>query len=574
MTGTNAHKDVIYIDVDDEITGIIDKLRSSKQKIVALVLPKRATVLQSVVNMKLLKRTADSSKKNVVLITSEAGLLPLAGSVGLHVAKTLGSKPEIPDGPSHGKDAEEAEVEEVADEGESKVDTSKTVGELAGATAVKDEMDEESIELGDEEDDAAPDTKDGKPKTAKTKGKFKIPNFNKFRMLLIVGGAAVMALIAFGVVALKVMPKASLTIKTDSTAVDSSSIITLKTAAGTALDVEKGVVPAQVQEVKKTLTQEVPATGQLNNGEKATGSIKFYNCSKNDTLEGKDRTIPAGTGVSVDGLTFVTATAVTVQPSNFAGDNCLKNKASNSVTMTAQKGGTQYNHVAATTYTVAGFPTMSGTGTETTGGTDNITKVVTQADIDSAKQKIGAQDIEPVKQELQTALIGRGLYAFDTTFSVGTPETKSSVEANAPAESVKVTQTINYSMMGASHDDLKKIIEQSVADDIDTTKQSISNYGIDKAVSSLQNNGPEGASVTLQTKVVAGPVLDAGEIKKLVAGKKAGEAKELIQSNPGVTSVDVKYSPFWVSSIPKNINKITVVIEEPQTTNSQDDTDN
>ncbi|MGH7237551.1 MAG: hypothetical protein ACREGF_03385, partial [Candidatus Saccharimonadales bacterium] len=89
-------KDVIYLDVDDEITSIIDKVRSSKQKIVALVLPKRATMLQSSVNMKLLKRASDQAKKQLVLITTEASLLPLAGLVGLYAARNLQSKPEIP----------------------------------------------------------------------------------------------------------------------------------------------------------------------------------------------------------------------------------------------------------------------------------------------------------------------------------------------------------------------------------------------------------------------------------------------------------------------------------------------
>jgi hypothetical protein len=102
-----SNKDTIYIDIDDEITGIIDKLRASNGKIVALVLPKRASVFQSIVNMKLLKRAADESKKNLVLITSEAGLLPLAGASGIHVAKTLTSKPEIPTGPASDEDLDE-----------------------------------------------------------------------------------------------------------------------------------------------------------------------------------------------------------------------------------------------------------------------------------------------------------------------------------------------------------------------------------------------------------------------------------------------------------------------------------
>ena len=39
-------KDTIYVDIDDEITGIIDKLRNSDGKVVALVLPKRATTFR------------------------------------------------------------------------------------------------------------------------------------------------------------------------------------------------------------------------------------------------------------------------------------------------------------------------------------------------------------------------------------------------------------------------------------------------------------------------------------------------------------------------------------------------
>ena len=46
-----AAKQVIYVDVDDEITAIIDKMNSADAKVVALVLPKRASVFQSVVNM-------------------------------------------------------------------------------------------------------------------------------------------------------------------------------------------------------------------------------------------------------------------------------------------------------------------------------------------------------------------------------------------------------------------------------------------------------------------------------------------------------------------------------------------
>ena len=65
---TEDIKDTIYIDVDEEITGIIDKIQESDKKVVALVLPKRASVFQSIVNLKLLKRAAEKNSQNLVLI--------------------------------------------------------------------------------------------------------------------------------------------------------------------------------------------------------------------------------------------------------------------------------------------------------------------------------------------------------------------------------------------------------------------------------------------------------------------------------------------------------------------------
>src|SRR5665213_1586189 len=126
-------KDTIYIDVDDEITSIIDKVDGAKEKVVALVLPKRATVLQSVVNMRLLKRSAEKASKNVVLITSEDALLPLAGAAGLHVAKNLQTKPVVPTAPVGAVVVSEAtkelpeELDGEAEEQPTKLDYHRTV---------------------------------------------------------------------------------------------------------------------------------------------------------------------------------------------------------------------------------------------------------------------------------------------------------------------------------------------------------------------------------------------------------------------------------------------------------------
>ena len=86
-------KDVIYIDVEDDITAIIGKLKASKQKIVALVPPKRIGVLQSAVNLRLLARSAEQQDKRLVIITGNQALSGLAASAAIPVAKNLQSKP-------------------------------------------------------------------------------------------------------------------------------------------------------------------------------------------------------------------------------------------------------------------------------------------------------------------------------------------------------------------------------------------------------------------------------------------------------------------------------------------------
>ncbi|HZM63666.1 MAG TPA: hypothetical protein VFB59_00885, partial [Candidatus Saccharimonadales bacterium] len=541
MSDKTAGKDVIYIDVDDEITTIIDKLQASPQKIVALVLPKRASAFQSIVNMKLLKRSADHAKKNVVLITGDPNVTPLAGGVGLHVAKSLQSKPEVPDAPELDDKADI--VEEEADE--PAIDKRKSLAELNG-----DE--EETIELDDDEPNTD-DTESAK-KTGKSPfKKFKIPNFNRFRKLLFLGGAGLILLIVGSVMAFMVLPKAKVIVSTDSTVIEISQDVHLKVGEAVTLDTAQAIVPAHKQELKKTLSQEVPATGQQNNGEKATGKIDMTakNCSSLST----PAAVPAGTGVTSSGKTFITQEKATFGGGTFDG-TCLNFKASN-IKVTAQAGGAGSN-IDSGSFTVAGRSDVAATGT-TSGGTDLIEKVISQADIDGAKQKIGTQDLESARMEVIQALKDGGYRPIESSFATTTPTTKQSANAGDKAETVTVTQEVVYTMLGAKDEDFEKLAAEQAKAKIDPSKQSIIDYGLESAIFTQLSTQPDGVTIGFQTKVIAGTDLKEDELSQQVAGKKANEAEELIKAYPGVTAVDVSYSPFWVSSIPKKASKITIV---------------
>ena len=581
---TQAGKDTIYIDIDDEITGIIDKVRASSGKIVALVLPKRASVLQSIVNMKLLKRSADEAKKHLVLITSEASLLPLAGSVGLHVAKTPQSKPEIPLSPV-ASDADEETIDETDPEDFSTAAAaSRPIGELAAlghATESPIDGDElETLQLDDDEDGAvaasAPVLAAAEVKAPKVKknNKLAVPNFERFRLLLILGILGIIALIVGLVFALNVLPKAKIAITTNASDVNVGLNLNLSTSAKT-IDLTNNTIPAKLSQQQKSYTQQAPTTGQKNNGNKATGTVAFYNCNVDDRLYAQNENIPAGTGVSSNGLTYITQQSVSVPPSSFKKDGtCNKDAQSDPVTVIAQSGGSNYNIAAQSAFAVAYSNPSDGSKSFTavstaafTGGTDSIVKVVTQSDIDTAKRGIAASD-SLVKTDLRRQLEQDGLLAITSTYNAATPVTTSSAEVGAVADTVTVTQTINYSMYGVNKNDLKTMVDNNIKTQIDTSKQSILSEGLDTAVFKVINSSDTAAETSMQTVATVGPDLKVSQIKSQVAGKKGGDVKTLLQSTPGVTNVQTQLSPFWVTSVPKDISKITITIAKPTPANA------
>lgn len=550
-------KDVIYIDIDDEITAIIDKVRGSEQRIVALVLPKRATVFQSIVNMKLLKRTADDAKKHLVLITSENGLLPLAGAVGVYVAKTLQSKPEIPDVPGGLARHDGDEEESVRMDEDTALDKTRPVGEYAGAAAAGLDDDQPIDFDNDKPETPAAARLDAKKDRLKKNKRLAIPDFNKFRLWLVVGAVALVALIFFWYMGFVAMPRAAVTVKTDSEAIETNLDITFDTEAKE-VDAEEGIIPAKVQTTQKTASQQVPATGQKDKGTKATGAVTIKNCGAEEI------TIPAGTAVSANGLTFITQSRLDLDDGKFGNACNPSGKHIGTVDVVAQQAGAQYNLEPRADYKVAGQGALvTANGSQMQGGTSLIVKTVAQADIDSAKQKIVAADANAIKLELSQALSGQGYYAVDGTFANAEPEITTSAAVGDETEAITVTAKTTYTMSGVKKSDLEKIIANAVNKEIDDQKQAILDFGLDDAEFKIQNSQGSKMLVTLSNTSIAGSDIDLADIKQQIAGKKANDAKRIIGDYPGVTDVTVDYSPFWVSSIPNKTSKITVSVEKP-----------
>ena len=574
-----AAKDTIYIDIDDDITSIIDKVAGSKHKIVALVLPKRATTLQSVVNMRLLKRSGDTHKKKLVLITSENSLIPLAGAVKLHVAKTLQSKPTIPEAPDVPSnelalddviqdDEEDKLDEDVADKPEPKIDKSKPVGELAAAkkpapeTTETIELDNDAIE-DEPETDGTKKTKASKKAAAKADKKLKIPNFNQFRTRLIIGVAVLLALIIGWYLANFVMPRARVIVNTDNVSVNAEVAFTADTAAKEFnAKAEEAVLPAAEKSVKKTDAEKVPATGKKNVGEKATGtvSLKLTNCDRDSV------TIPAGTVVTNGGFNFLTQVDVTFNSVKI-GNQCRNDNfpafTTGTVKVVAQDSGDQYNINGGRKYSVAGFDNVSGFDSSAmVGGTSREVTVVSDADIETAKQKLADRSKDAAKKELETQLEAQDLFVIGDSFAGGNPDISPSPAVGAEASEVTVTSITTYTMTGVNHKNLKTLVENKAKEQIDISKQTIASDGLDQAVFQVREKSGTKQQMTVQSTVSTGTQEDQAALKKAIAGKKKGDVQEIIGNRPGVKSVDVKFSPFWVYKIPSNPSKTTIEFKQ------------
>ena len=203
-----------------------------------------------------------------------------------------------------------------------------------------------------------------------------------------------------------------------------------------------------------------------------------------------------------------------------------------------------------------------------TGGTNKIVTVVSQQDVDNAKQKILDNVSAAARTELLNQMKTAGLMALTDTLSNSDPLVTASPNVDAEASEVTVNLTVTYSMTGAKQSDVQKLVEADINKHIDTKKQKILSNGVDKAVIQVSDKTQNNAKFTIQTVALAGVQQDSEAIKKAVTGKKKGEVQSIILARPGVRDVTVDYSPPWIFKTPKSTKKLTIVFQQSNGTTS------
>jgi hypothetical protein len=546
------NKDVIYIDVEDDITAIIGKIKASKEKIIALVPPKRVGILQSAVNLRLLERMASNANKRLVLITNNQALIALSAAAAIPVAKNLQSKPELAEIAALSIDDDE-DIIDGAQLPVGELERTADVVKVTDASIDKDietlDIDNTSVNVGA----AAVAASAAKPSRAgKVKSGIKVPNFNTFRKKMFIGIAAGVVLIAFIVWAAIFAPAATVIITARTTPASVNTTVTL--AGNAATDVTKGLIQSKVQTTKKDVSVEFDATGEKNIGEKATGTVKFSN--NNLTSQ----SVPAGTELeSSGGSLFITDAALTVPGASFpCGNITCATPGSASIGVTASQGGANYNGA---TGSASGAPVglSASFSAATAGGTDKIAKVVTDADIQTASQKLTEQSSDTVKKALIKQFTN-GEVTIDDSFIVerGAPISVPAVGAEATGKA-KLTSSTTYTITAIAKADLQMYLKADLEKQLAAkTDQRVYDDGISKVRLSGYEKIGEMSTVKIISTGQVGPKIDEAQIKDQVKGKIYGEVQQTLEAIDGISSVDVQFSFFWVRTVPNNVDKITV----------------
>jgi hypothetical protein len=325
------------------------------------------------------------------------------------------------------------------------------------------------------------------------------------------------------------------------------------------LDETSGTIPAKLVQIQKTYTQEVTTTGQVNQGDKATGTVTVT-----ASCPHKPSDIQPGVGLTSSGLTFISTSTLKFGSPSFDTDGNVV--CSGDVTVKAQQGGEDYNVPAQSKFKIVGYSGYTGiNAVGFSGGKNNIVQTVSQNDITNAQNKINTTD-PTVSQNLQDQLKQSNYYPLVTTFAAGTPTVTSSAKVGEAASTVTVTETVVDTMFGVLQNDLKALIDNNVSGQIDTGKQHILSEGLTKASFVVDSLTATGGQVAMTTVAEVGPELNVDQIKASILGLKAGDVRSQLSGNPDVTSVDVKLSPFWVSRVPHKLDRVTVVVAEPSKT--------
>ncbi len=98
-----SSRQIVYVEIDEEITSVFERVKNIRKREIMLVVPRKAIIFQSIVNLKILKEKLKALGKRLVIVTTDRNGIHLAQKVRIPVhSRVEVKKTEAPKEVSHG----------------------------------------------------------------------------------------------------------------------------------------------------------------------------------------------------------------------------------------------------------------------------------------------------------------------------------------------------------------------------------------------------------------------------------------------------------------------------------------
>ena len=539
---------ILYLEIDEEITSIIDRLRKVQESEIHLVVPKEAALIQSIVNLKLLKKQADNMGKQIQIITHDKVGRNLAEQVGLHSASKVGEEIKVPAREA----AAEAEKEIKFKEKEPVVEETKEIVFKKGAVVGDKEKQAEAAK----EEPEAKEEPAGKAKAAsKKKSSDFLPKFPHKKFAII----AAVVILVLGIFLYIFVPMANVKLKVAAEKQSLKADFTIdKNASG--IDQSSGTIPGDLINVQQTITKKYQATGKKDVGTKAQGSVTIAN-----TYSTVAQTLVAGTRLTSNGLTYRTLSDVTVPGYTDNGNGPVAGTAP--VSVTADAPGDQYN-TSSGTFKIPGFAgtaeydKMNGSvASAMTGGSSKQVTVVSSTDIANAKNSFSGDAKDEITKDGQDKLKNNEVLN-DKAEKITIGSMSISNNAGDETDSFTVSASADFTGLAYNKDDLNKMVfdnlksktgpgKQILEDKLDNADITVDNVDLSKGTIS----GEAAASLHLGTKI------DENQVKTSISGDSQQKAEDYLKGLGGIDSVQIDFFPSFLHQIPRIKSHIYIKTE-------------
>lgn len=523
-------RETIYLDIDEEITSVVDKLKNSEVPSLDIVIPKDALLLKSVVNLKLLKRQADSLGKEIAIVTQDKVGKKLAEQIGLAVIE----KP--------GQEVKEVRMSE--NEPEEKIEYKKS----KSASKIKEE--EEPIQFKPEEEGVVAETSEvvktdsekeneyepeeeiEVPKEKIAAGKGKGGKWKKYGLL---GGFGALAL---AVAAYIYVPLATVNLKlaAEKKKVDFSFTVD---KSNTAVDTSNASIPGRLISEEKETSNKYQATGKKTVGEKASGRAIIYNDSSINPLP-----INAGERlITSDNIVFRLIKNTTINTGSSAD-----------VEIVADQIGSKYNIGSGVSLSLPGIGSdkiYAKTNTSLSGGSSRDITFVTQSDVNKAKDDMSKN----AKGDLQRAIqekVQADERLLDDAIKINIKSATPSVAVGDEATEFELRVKANVQAMVFKDDDLKKLAESVLADQIGSTKEIVESDALISEATFVDADFEKGTmQARLSGEAFVAAKIDQNKVKTELSGDSEQAAKDYLLGLDGVDEVEIRFFPSFYKRIPR-----------------------